>query len=77
MQANVVTSFLSDGGRITKLEPAVAVTEPELLDYLRACGFKAEYADENFNGYLCDGKRVNFPLLTWPTVSVVPTSCRL
>jgi hypothetical protein len=58
-----VASFLTDGGRITKLTPTVAVTVCELLGYLRACGIAAKYADENFNGYLCDGKRVNLGVL--------------
>jgi hypothetical protein len=58
-----VASFLTDGGRITKLTPTVAVTVRELLDYLRTCGIAAKYVDENFNGYLCDGKRVNLPVL--------------
>jgi hypothetical protein len=63
MHANVVASYLRDGGLITKLTPCVAVTEHELLGYLQTCGFKAEQVDENFNGYLCNGKRVNLPLL--------------
>ena len=59
MYPNFVASFLTDGGRITKLTATVAVTVRELLDYLHTCGIAAKYADENFNGYLCDGKRVN------------------
>jgi hypothetical protein len=58
-----VASFLTDGGRITKLTPTVAVTVCELLGYLRTCGVAAKYADDNFNGYLCDGKRVNLGML--------------
>jgi len=58
-----VASFRIEGGRITKLTPAVAVTVCELLGYLRGCGVVAKYADENFNGYLCDGKRVNLGML--------------
>ena len=63
MHANVVASYLRDGGRITKLTPCVAVTEHELFGYLQTCGVKAEPVDENFNGYLCNGKRVNLLLL--------------
>jgi hypothetical protein len=49
--------------RITKLSPTIAVTVRELLDYLRACGVAARYADESFNGYVCRGKRVNLSTL--------------
>ena len=59
MRTNVVASFLRGGGRITKLQAAVAVTELELLDYIRTCGFRVRYADDNRNGYICDRKRVN------------------
>ena len=65
MHTNIVASFLSNGGRIAKLTAAVAVTERELLDYLRTFGIEAEYVDDSFNGYLCDGKRVNLALLLY------------
>jgi hypothetical protein len=63
MHSNVVALFLSDGGRISKLKATVAVTEQELLDYLRMCGVEAEYVDESFYGYLFAGRRVNLSLL--------------
>jgi hypothetical protein len=63
MYANLATPRLTDAGRITKLAPTVAVTVRELLDYLSTCGIAARYADESFNGYLCNGKRVNLRAL--------------
>jgi len=63
MCPNLLTPPLTDARRITKLSPTVAVTVPELFDYLSTCGIAAKYADESFNGYLCNGKRVNLRTL--------------
>ena len=59
MYHKLATSRLTDSGQITKLTPTVAVTLRELFDYMSTCGISAKYADESFNGYLCNGKRVN------------------
>ena len=59
MYANPLKSRLADSEQTIRLSPMVAVTVSELLDYLRTCGVAARYADESFNGYLCNGKRVN------------------
>jgi hypothetical protein len=45
------------------LAPTVAVTVRELLDYSSTCGMAAKYTDESFNGYVCNGKRVNLRAL--------------
>ena len=63
MHPNLQTPPLTGPGRIIKLTPAVAVTVCELFDYLSTCGIAAKYADESFNGYVCNGKRVNLRAL--------------
>jgi len=63
MHSDLQTPRLTDPGRITRLTPSVAFTVRELLDYLSSCGIAARYADESFNGYVCNGKRVNLGTL--------------
>jgi len=63
MCPNLLTPPFAEARRITKLTPTVAVTVPELFDYLGTCGVVAKYADESFNGYVCNGKRVNLHAL--------------
>jgi hypothetical protein len=63
MYPNLLTPPLAYAGRITKLTPTVAVTVCELFDYLGDCGIAVKYADESFNGYLCNGKRANLRTL--------------
>ena len=63
MKPDVMTPQLTDARRITKLTPTVAITVRELLEYLSTCGVAAEYADESFEGYVCNGKRVNLRAL--------------
>jgi hypothetical protein len=63
MKPALMTPRLTEAGRITKLTPTVAVTVRELLEYLFTCGVAAKYADESFEGYVCNGKRVNLRAL--------------
>ena len=59
MYTNLLKSGLAHSEQTIRLSATVAVTVSELLDYLRACGIPARYVDESFNGYVCNGKRVN------------------
>jgi hypothetical protein len=75
MRSNVA-SFLTEGGRITKLTPIAVVTVCEPLGYLRTCGSAVKYAAENFNGYRCDGKTGQFSIAPciWGIVIALHTS---
>ena len=63
MYSDVSPSTQTEDPPVTRLSPATAVTVRELLDYLRSCGVAARYADESFNGYVCNRKRVNLRML--------------
>jgi hypothetical protein len=63
MYPNLLTPQLARAGRITRLTSAVAVNVCELFDYLGTCGIAVKYADESFNGDLCNGRRANLRAL--------------
>ena len=55
-----IAEFLKAGGRVSCIQEAVRVSEPELLDYLAGCGIVAPHkGGDGSRPYLCRGKRVN------------------
>jgi hypothetical protein len=54
-----ITEFLEAGGRVSRAEGSVPVSEPELLNYLASCGITARYRAGDSREYLCQGKRLS------------------
>ena len=58
-----VAEFLRAGGRISKVQESVRVSEGELLEYLASCGVPAEHRAGDARPYLCRGKRMSLKTL--------------
>jgi hypothetical protein len=54
-----IAEFLEAGGRVSRVEGSVPVSEAELLDYLASCGITARYRAGDSRAYLCQGKRLS------------------
>ena len=56
---NAIADFLEAGGRISRVNASVCVTESDLLAYLASCGIAAKYRGGDSRTYMCKGKRVS------------------
>lgn len=54
---SAIANFLERGGRVQKVEAAIAVKEPEVITYLASCGLKVKYFPSDMKGYSCNGRR--------------------
>lgn len=41
---DAIVDFVSNGGKIVKVQETIPVTVPELLEYLASCGISAKYS---------------------------------
>ena len=60
---HAITAFLDAGGRVSRVEGSVRVSEGELLDYLASCGVTARYRAGDSRTYVCQGKRMSMSKL--------------
>ena len=58
-----MAEFLKAGGRISRVQASVRVSEGELLEYLESCGITAQYRAGDARQYLCEGKRMSLTTL--------------
>jgi len=41
---DAIADFMRNGGKVVKVQEAIPVTVPELLEYLASCGIRAKYS---------------------------------
>ena len=53
-----IAAFFEKGGQVEKLQGTIPVTAPEVLEYLRCRGIRANYSPGHPRLFLCKGKLV-------------------
>lgn len=52
---DAIADFMRSGGKVVKVQEAIPVTVPELLEYLASCGIRTKYSPGS--GTFLRGKR--------------------
>jgi hypothetical protein len=61
--AAAVVNFLSRGGKVHKIQGAIPVTEPEVLDFLASRGVRVQYLPGTSKAFGLGQKRFKLPEL--------------